>query len=93
MFKTTTPICAYCGKQFKELKIKGHDLSKLPDSSKLIIKSHVMQCPENPLVQELDMFRKIAEHYHANYPVAYAALTNSNLSTLAAKPQKGQDNA
>ena len=88
MFKTTTPTCAYCGKQFKELKIKGHDLSKLPVDSKLIVKTHVMQCPENPLVQELDMLRKIAEHYQQNYPVAYAALTNSNFSMLAAQPQK-----
>ena len=88
MFKTTTPTCAYCGKQFKELKIKGHDLSRLPDSSKRIIKTHVMQCPENPLVQELDMLRKIAEHYQQNYPVAYAALTNSNFK--AATPQKGE---
>ena len=51
MLKTTTPTCAYCGKQFKELKIKGHDLSKLPAESKLIVRNHVMQCPENPLVK------------------------------------------
>ena len=50
-FRTTTPVCVYCLKEFLPHKGGVRDISK---NRQALISRHVQQCPENPLVMKLE---------------------------------------
>jgi hypothetical protein len=51
MGKTTTPVCSYCRKKWETFK--GHDLTKIPELTRMEIQNHMKECSRNPLAAEI----------------------------------------